>query len=202
MTAQLSNSLTELADRVKAANIEAEDAAKTATEKAIDLGVMLLRARKECPHGDWTAFLGRAGIHERRARRLMRFAEAGIKTDSVSDLGGMTGALDFIARWRFPQAGETLVIRASDRASVVVMWPSDSRPGFFDVAVLQPESDVAVGMHPMELVKEGEPFFLGLTEIALETMGFDAPISQWQSTVVAQPLDQVRREIFSREIAA
>src|SRR5690606_7038309 len=66
--------------------------------KALEAGQHLLAAKEECQHGEWLPFIARAGIHERQARRLMQVARSGLKSDTVSDLGGIKGALEFLAK--------------------------------------------------------------------------------------------------------
>ena len=54
---------------------------------------MLLDAREIAEHGAWLPFLAEAGIHERTARRMMVLSPAGLKSDTVSDLGGIRATL-------------------------------------------------------------------------------------------------------------
>ncbi len=94
----LSNSLTVAADLVRSTVEQASAAAKVSVEKSIEAGHALIAAKRECKHGEWLPFLDRAGVHERQARRLMQLAESGLKSDTVSDLGGIKSALDFISK--------------------------------------------------------------------------------------------------------
>ena len=57
----------------------------------------VLEARKIAGHGEWLPFLEAAGIGERTAQRMLLIAEAGLKSDIVTDLGGIAKACEFIA---------------------------------------------------------------------------------------------------------
>jgi len=90
-----------LADRAETVRelIAASDAAHMESiNKALEAGQHLLAAKEECKHGEWLPFLERAGIHERQARRLMQIVRAKLTSDTVSDLGGIKGALEFLAK--------------------------------------------------------------------------------------------------------
>lgn len=94
----LSNNLASAAETIKENLAEAANAARTSAEKSIEAGHALFAAKAVCKHGQWLPFLERAGVHERQARRLMQLAEAGLKSDTVSDLGGVKSALDFTSK--------------------------------------------------------------------------------------------------------
>ncbi|MFJ1308575.1 hypothetical protein [Agrobacterium sp. P15N1-A] len=130
----LSNNLADLAERVKEADEASISAEKTFIEKSIDAGTLLLQAKEECPHGDWAPFLVRTGVHERKARRLMQLARSGLKPDTVSDLGGIKAALEFIADNDLPKPSDYLVAwfeGSSWPVPLTLIWQSDVRPGFF-----------------------------------------------------------------------
>ena len=63
----------------------------------IDAAYLLLEAREVASHGEWASFLEHAGIPQRTARRMLQIARAGFKSDTVTDLGGIRTALEFIA---------------------------------------------------------------------------------------------------------
>lgn len=63
---------------------------------ALGAGKMLIEAKGLCGHGEWLPWLKAAGIHERTARRYMALAASNLKSDTVSDLGGITPALRFL----------------------------------------------------------------------------------------------------------
>lgn len=117
-----SNSLTVLADRIKdviGASVAAE---KTAIEKALEAGHLLDEARVACNHGDWLPFLHRAGMPERKAQRYMRLAKSGLKSDTVSDLGGIKAALKWAEGLRLPGPNELLLVSLNGFTSVSERW--------------------------------------------------------------------------------
>ena len=69
---------------------------REAASAAIGAGKMLAEAKGLCGHGEWLPWLKAAGIHERTARRYMALAASNLKSDTVSDLGGITPALRFL----------------------------------------------------------------------------------------------------------
>lgn len=80
----------------------------------LDCAAIIAQAREVALHGEWLPFLEHAGISERTARRMIRFAEAGIKTGTVADLGG---------------------IRETDEAlALVEAWPEESREWWIEHA--------------------------------------------------------------------
>jgi hypothetical protein len=94
----LNNALADRAETVRELIAGACAAHMDSINKALEAGQHLVEAREECKHGEWLPFLERAGIHERQARRLMQVARSGLKSDTVSDLGGIKGALDFLSK--------------------------------------------------------------------------------------------------------
>ena len=63
---------------------------------------LLIEAKAECRHGDWLPFLEMTGMHKRQAQRLMRVAGSGLKSDTVSLLGGLSDALEYLAQLGMP----------------------------------------------------------------------------------------------------
>lgn len=94
----LSNSQVAAAEDIAAIIAESDAAALTSIEKALDAGNRLNEAKASCPHGTWLPFLDRAGLPERKAQRFMKLASAGLKSDTVSDLGGIKAALAFVSK--------------------------------------------------------------------------------------------------------
>ncbi len=95
-TQRLSNHLSALAEDVK---MEAEAfaaAERASAEHALNAGRLLAEAKQACPHGGWLPFLKRAGVAERSAQRWMQLHRGGLKSDLVTDLGGVVPALQFI----------------------------------------------------------------------------------------------------------
>ncbi|NLS07629.1 DUF3102 domain-containing protein [Rhizobium sp. P32RR-XVIII] len=95
---ELSNTLADLAECVKLASEASALAEMTTIDKALEAGSLLCQAKDACKHGEWLPFLERAGVGERQARRLMQISRSGLKSDTVSDLGGIKGALAFISK--------------------------------------------------------------------------------------------------------
>tara|TARA_A100001391_G_scaffold12331_3_gene7263 strand:+ start:7497 stop:8003 length:507 start_codon:yes stop_codon:yes gene_type:complete len=94
----LTNALADAAESIRALVTASDAAAIESIEKAIEAGHALASAKAEAPHGTWLPFLERAGVQERKAQRLMKLAASGLKSDTVSDLGGMKAALTFITK--------------------------------------------------------------------------------------------------------
>ncbi|MGB6118524.1 MAG: DUF3102 domain-containing protein [Mesorhizobium sp.] len=94
----LSNAQASNAEEIKGI-VAASDAARTeSVELAQEAGRKLVSAKAECKHGQWLPFLDRAGVQERKAQRLMKLASSGLKSDTVTDLGGITRALEFLSK--------------------------------------------------------------------------------------------------------
>jgi hypothetical protein len=110
MMQRLSNSLTDLADRINIAAQESALAEVTSAAKAIEAGTLLIEAKQLCRHGEWLPFLERAGTPERKAQRYMRLARTGLNPTAVSDLGGIKAALEWAEGLRLPSEGELLFI--------------------------------------------------------------------------------------------
>jgi len=152
MSDKLSNSLADLAERVREAQAEIASAEVAAAARALDAGGLLCRAREECRHGEWLPFLARAGVQERQAQRLMQLARSGLKADTVSDLGGIKAALAYLSKIEMPKTGEVLLVGQtgwadmpqSDRPPVAMIWPAPENEGFYEVAVFDPGSPASV----------------------------------------------------------
>jgi hypothetical protein len=108
----LSNSMADLAERVRQATTRGKAASVEAAEAYLEAGRLLIEAKGACGHGHWLPFLARAGVHERQARRMMQLARSGLKSDTVSDIGvkavlekiGQSEALKRAWRRASPQA--------------------------------------------------------------------------------------------------
>lgn len=94
--------LTALADQINAAHRDAESAVRESLKHAKQAGELLLQAKAELPHGEFTEWVnGTCEFHPRTARRYMKLAdrweELQTKTDTgASDLG-ITDALKILA---------------------------------------------------------------------------------------------------------
>lgn len=92
----MSNRLPVLAKEVKDAARVMRSAERTAADAAFVVGFALIEAKELVQHGEWLPFLKQAGIPERKAQRCMTLARSNLKSDTVTDLGGITGALEFL----------------------------------------------------------------------------------------------------------
>jgi len=115
MSVKTSNRLSDLADRIRQASDRAKVASVESAEQYLEAGRLLIEAKAECPHGDWLPFLEMTGVHERQARRLIQIARSGLKADTVSDLGGIKGALEYLAQLG-TQSPEAPVVNHSEKA--------------------------------------------------------------------------------------
>lgn len=107
----LSNSLADLAERIRDADRQSCEAERSAIEKALEAGHLLCDAKRECRYGDWGPLLQRARVHERKARRLMQLARSGLKPDTVSALGGIRFALEWLSTLPVaPQSGSHVLV--------------------------------------------------------------------------------------------
>lgn len=184
---ELSNSLADLAERVREANEASAAAERMTAEKALEAGRLLCQAKEQCAHGDWTPFLARAGVHERQARRLMQLARSGLNSGHVSDLGGIKAALAFLSKWRLPTFDETMVIRDPERPDgespvgrgAAFIWESEHHRGYYDAGIItggdeelihtkRPMLPMAGGQRPVNIIIHFLSQHLGL------------PIDQWE----------------------
>ena len=95
MTQLPSNSLSVTAETVRTLLGEADALASRSIDKMLEAGAMLVEAKAQCKHGEWLPFLERAGVPERMAQRYMTLARSGLKSDTVTLLGGIKAALEF-----------------------------------------------------------------------------------------------------------
>jgi hypothetical protein len=86
----LSNSLGDLAARIRAEHDAAGTALKKSVEHAMAAGEMLIEAKAQLQHGQWLPWLESCGIAERTAQRYVKLARNRVliegKPDTVSDL--------------------------------------------------------------------------------------------------------------------
>jgi protein gp37 len=107
-----SNSLADLAARIRTA-------ARTTLEHAIQVGELLIEAKRLVAHGDWTTWLeGNCDLSERMAQNYMRLARHPSKPKLVSDLDPtIKGAIKSLAK---PKPEETASVSNLDT-------PTDSK---------------------------------------------------------------------------
>lgn len=134
----LSNSLADLAERVRAVNAEGRKAAETVIERALEAGRLLIEAKQQCRHGEWLPFLKRAEIPERSAQAYMKLVRAGLDIRKVADLGGIKAALDYLAEPRPPKADECLMLRGLGYFGIV--FEASEAPGFYHYLIVQSDA--------------------------------------------------------------
>ena len=107
----------------------AERASRTynrSLEAWFQCAAILAKAREIAAHGEWLPFLEHAGIPERSARRMIRFARAGVQIGHVADLGG---------------------IREADEAlALVEAWPDETREWWLDQVGIGGAMQVAINV--------------------------------------------------------
>lgn len=135
----LSNKLTALSEDAKAATLVISASATASAHAMLKLGQILIEAKTLCVHGEWLPFLERAGINARTASRYVKLARSGIKSDTVSDLGGLIPSLRYISQYRdfhsigLPSASEVLCGRSPPSSAMIFIWESVDHPGFFHI---------------------------------------------------------------------
>ncbi len=161
MNVETSNRLTDLSARIRQASDRAKVASLEAAEQYLEAGRLLIEAKSECPHGDWLPFLEMTGIHERQARRLMQLARSGLTSDTVSDLGGVKAALEYLAEKKQQEPVDL---------DLYLHGPRPSEPGEMDISV----ADVVFrrDLYPrmqfrLELVARYKEFLLDLPPIEI-----------------------------------
>lgn len=145
---ELTNFLTEMADRIKAANEAVAAAEQITAEKMIEAGTLLCQAKDASKHGEWTPFLARAGIADRQAQRLMQIARSGLKPDTCRELGGVKATLAYLAKKKLPAAGELLLVgpegwaEGDERPPLIMISRSKKHPDYFDCVQLVLDHDI------------------------------------------------------------
>ncbi|MEQ1955991.1 hypothetical protein [Mesorhizobium sp. CN2-181] len=185
----LTNSLADLAERIREANEASIAAEATAIEKALVAGRLLCDAKEACAHGEWGPFLGRAGVHERQARRLMQIARSGLKADAVSEIGGIKATLEWLGKRVVPAPDEVVFVCREDadtgngQAPIACILPSEVE-GFYDVSVIGPEGcTFTTTGKPVkaEAIRLGDgSYFSGLWETVARSL--EIPIAEWTFT--------------------
>ncbi len=145
---ELTNFLTEMADRIKAANEAVVAAEQITAEKMIEAGTLLCQAKDASKHGEWTPFLVRAGIGDRQAQRLMQIARSGLKSDTCRELGGVKATLAYLSKRKLPKPGDILLIckegwtESDERPPLVIVSCSKAHPGYYDCAQMLLDHDI------------------------------------------------------------
>lgn len=134
-----SNRLSVLAADVKNNLAASALAERSAADSALAAGAALCEAKDLCKHGEWLPFLREAGIPERKAQRYMQLSRSGLKSDTVSDLGGIKATLRWLDELRLPSQDEIMIVtlgEGDDRRTAIV---SQVKAG---VSVVALESDL------------------------------------------------------------
>lgn len=188
MTDRLSNSLTALADRVRAANGATEAARRSAIENALETGSLLIEAKASCRHGEWLPFLERARVGERAAQNYMVLARSGLEIRTVADLGGIKAALAFGAQWQLPAFDDCMAItgemsaaadKNGDPGPLAFVWQSGELAGHYHIGVLA-EDAVSCTKWPMKPMIEVEGHRPVNAIIHWLSLYFSVPISDWE----------------------
>jgi len=142
-----SNRLPMLAAEVKDKFAASATAERSAIDLALAAGAALCEAKDICKHGEWLPFLDAAGVQERKAQRYMKLARSGLKSDTVSDLGGIKAALRWLDRLQLPGAEEYLMVSLDEFApetsgALAIIWQKTAGPGFI-IFNLDPRDDWA-----------------------------------------------------------
>lgn len=161
---------------------EADALAVSSIDKTLEAGRLLLQAKDECRHGEWLPFLKRAGVPERKAQRLMTLARSGLKSDTVSDLGGVKATLEFLTKRELPEPGTALVVfgdESRDYFNAAYVWGSTAYPGNYYAAAYNGLNSICT-LRPID----GRQIdFPGESPVHLvwEWLGhhFDAPQASW-----------------------
>jgi hypothetical protein len=107
-----SEGLPALADQIRAEHDLAQNAFRSALEHARNCGLLLLRAKEQCAHGEWQPWL-KAHVHfaERTAQAYMKIAREWerLEAKSATDCGfGIRDALEYLAEPQEPRRLEAL----------------------------------------------------------------------------------------------
>ncbi|PBB21144.1 hypothetical protein CK219_00450 [Mesorhizobium sp. WSM4313] len=182
--------MADLAERVRELSAAADMAERSSIIKAMDAGQMLVNAKAACQHGDWLPFLDRAGINERRARRLIQLARSGLESDTVSDLGGFGAALAFTSKWQLPSFNKALFIYDPEDGEtpvgrgVAYVWEDHQHRGYYHAGMIitgnDGEEECIASRRPMLPFTDdtgGRPINI---LVYFLTRRFTLPIADWQ----------------------
>lgn len=114
-----SRALDSLADRAKVLH-------RQHVESWLECAGLLREARGLARHGEWLPFLDKAGIGQRTGQRMLRLADAGFKCDTVSRLGGIGAALDYLQSIRQAREVWQIAVDAApdgERSAVIQSLP-------------------------------------------------------------------------------
>jgi hypothetical protein len=148
-------SLADLATRIRDAHVSVVSAFASAIDNAIVAGKLLIEAKKQAKHGQWTKFLERCDVGERQSQRYMKLAElVAAKPTCKSDLTDLSieAAIKKLSPLKLP--GKSVAPKKSnerskpepsasktDHADIVAAWisaPADERTRALDGIGLGP----------------------------------------------------------------
>lgn len=159
----LTNAQADEAEQIKSLMAESEAAHRISVDKALEAGLRLIEAKSACAHGTWLPFLKRVGVQERKAQRLMKLAQSGLKSDTVTDLGGIKGALAFVSiKDKAVKLFQSLEYRGWSHVINVDGTVNEEAAKDIDIAVMG--RDVERLSQAIDLVKEASGMFASATE--------------------------------------
>ena len=101
-----------------------------AIENWCETAFTLKEARAIAAHGDWTPFLNHAGIPIRTAQNMLKIANAGLKYETVSCLGGIRETLEALAA---SPKGVRLLVARHARIAQLTTSLSTARSSLMDL---------------------------------------------------------------------
>jgi len=163
----VSNSLADLAVRIRQEHDAVAGALKTSLAHAMMAGDLLLQAKAQVPHGQWLPWLcDRCQVSERMAQRYIRLARnRGLietKCDTVSDLG-VRGALSLIALER--SSSDHMIATSVGLANHAAESAFDVQDNFNTDARLEAEHQLSRGLLAEAQAAIEGPWSAGLIEI-------------------------------------
>ena len=147
--------LRELAERAASAH-------GRSIEAWLETASILLEARELSNHGQWATFLEDSGLGERTARRMLQFARAGIKTVTVTVLGGVretAARLAEVEAWPpamrrcFQDDDNLMLAHAMHIETAMAIWELAKRLSEADVEVVKGQRDHIIQLRPDGPVK-------------------------------------------------
>jgi hypothetical protein len=120
MNFEKSNSLTDLAARIRSSHEAMRQILHTAVKRAMDTGDMLLEAKAQLGHGEWMPWLrDHCTLPQRTANLYMRLAKGRAVIEASGDIAGLT--LNAAARLLAPPRDDEDELEKL-RAELTVLW--------------------------------------------------------------------------------
>src|SRR5262245_21116834 len=117
-----SNSLTELADRIREYHEAVRQILKSAVEHAMATGDLLIEAKSQLDHGEWSPWLREhCEISERTARLYMRLAKNREAIETYEDTASLTlnAAVRLLASPKKEEKQDDLLDKTADEITVL-----------------------------------------------------------------------------------